>query len=87
MADKYLETKIRDVQAWPKRPGKADLLKYLHGERITRAQAINGKCYECEGGEGGDCTIRECLLLPFSPFGPETGDQADAKSSNGLPGS
>lgn len=87
MSDKSLELKIRNVTSWPRHAGKSDLLKYLRGERITRAQAINGKCYECEGGEGGDCTIRECPLLPFSPYGPETEDQADAENGNESPGS
>lgn len=87
MADQYLEKKTRDVQAWPRHAGKADLLKHLRGEKITQRQAIGAKCYECAGGEGGVCTIRECPLLPFSPYASEAGDKSITENGSESPGS
>ena len=63
-----IKLKIRNYQSWPKRSGKADILKHLRGERITQRQAIRAKCFDCSGGDGGRCTIRSCPLFPFSPL-------------------
>jgi len=52
-----------------RRKGQKELLRFLNGERLTRQQAINGKCYDCDGmGESGVCDITECTLYSYSPF-------------------
>ena len=51
------------------RKGKAYLVKYLQGGRLTQRQAIQAKCYDCDGmGETGKCDIETCSLYPYSPF-------------------
>jgi hypothetical protein len=51
------------------RQGKNSLVKYLEGGKITRKQAMNAKCYDCNGlGESNECNIESCSLYPYSPF-------------------
>lgn len=58
--------KIKAVEAWPKKAGKSDFLKFLRGERLTQRQAIKAKCYDCCCGEPGLCSVRYCSLQPFN---------------------
>ena len=54
--------------------GKSDLIKHLHGIRITQRQAIRAKCYDCNGmGDQDDCDIETCSLYPFSPYRNDKG--------------
>lgn len=50
--------------------GRADYLKHIKGVKLTRANAIYGKCWECayEGIGGRDCGIPDCPLYPFSYY-------------------
>jgi len=51
--------------------GKKDVLKYWRGERLTRNQAILGKCYDCMGfyiDGRRDCKMPRCTLYDFMPF-------------------
>lgn len=69
---------IKDVQAWPRRAGKAELLRHLRGERLTRAEAISAKCYECiQGEDPRPCTVTGCPLTQYCQFNrngePDTG--------------
>ena len=51
------------------RKGKAYLVKYLQGGRLTQRQAIQAKCFDCDGmGATGRCDIETCSLYPYSPF-------------------
>jgi len=57
---------IRNVEGWTRRAGKAELLRHLHGERLTRDAAIRAKCYECVGGEDTNpCLIVQCALTQY----------------------
>ena len=52
--------------------GKAELMKYLEGERLARKDAILAKCYECTNGYADgkvDCEMESCPLYPYMPFG------------------
>jgi len=52
--------------------GKQELLKYLGGGKLTRKEAMLGKCFECTNGYADgkvDCGIESCPLYPFMPFG------------------
>lgn len=60
------EQKINAVEKWPKRSGKSDYLKFLHGERLTQRQAIKAMCYSCCCGEPSVCSVQFCPLLPFN---------------------
>jgi hypothetical protein len=60
--------RIEHVTTWPKKPGKADYLRYLQGEQLTRAQTIKAMCYSCTAGEAGPCTASGCPILPFSQW-------------------
>lgn len=57
---------IKNVQAWPRRAGRAELLKHLRGERLTRAEAIKARCYECiQGEDPRPCTVVTCALTTY----------------------
>ena len=52
------------------RKGKSLLIRYLSGKRLTRDQAIQAKCFDCDGmGDSGECDIKSCSLYPYSPYG------------------
>ena len=51
--------------------GNKDYTAYLAGKRLTLAQSIKAKCYECMGCyQDGvvDCEISSCPLYPFNPY-------------------
>ncbi|MBW2543950.1 MAG: hypothetical protein JRD43_00480 [Deltaproteobacteria bacterium] len=51
--------------------GKAELLKYLEGGRLTRKEAMLAKCFECCNGYAdgkADCGIESCPIYPYMPF-------------------
>jgi hypothetical protein len=57
---------LQSVKSWPKKSGKADYLKFLSGENLTRAGAIRAKCYECVVGEDTQpCIVETCPLSSF----------------------
>lgn len=58
---------INSAETGHRRVGQHDLLKHLHGKRITQRQAIRAKCYDCNGmGELDTCDIETCPLFPYS---------------------
>lgn len=63
---------MNHVVEWPKRKGKAELIRYLDGKVLTRASAITAKCYECMGGydeaDLKDCEVVSCPLYPYQPY-------------------
>lgn len=64
------EQTIRNVERWPKKPGKSDFLRHLRGERLTRAEVIRAKCFECVGGEDTrPCNVVECALTHYCQWG------------------
>jgi hypothetical protein len=51
--------------------GKTEYMKMLNGEKISAAQALKAKCYDCSGwyADGTeDCKIENCALYPFMPY-------------------
>lgn len=76
--DKNRAQIIKDVQSWPRRAGKAELLKHLRGDRLTRGEAIKAKCYECVGAEDvSPCIVTRCPLTQFCQFNREGGGDAE----------
>ena len=54
------------VRKWPKKSGRADYIRHLDGERLTRAEAIRAKCYECVCGEDTEpCLASLCPLIQY----------------------
>lgn len=65
------EEKLKIVEKWEKRVGKASYIKFLKGGHITRQEAIDAKCYECEQGWSDGvqpCLISDCPLNPYHPY-------------------
>ena len=64
--------RLEEVKKYGKKAkGKLPLIRHLEGKRITRKDAIDAKCYECNGycADGvEECNIRDCPLWPYSPF-------------------
>lgn len=52
--------------------GKKELIKHIHGDRLTIREMVIAKCYDCIGyysdGRGTDCEIPECSLYPIMPY-------------------
>lgn len=51
--------------------GKAYLVAYLEGERLTQRESILAKCYDCMGyyqDGAADCEIKHCSLYPWNPY-------------------
>lgn len=65
--DDRLNIALKNAHNWKQRQGKAMYLKHLRGELLTRAQAIAGKCYECNG-DADNCDVVTCALLPYCQF-------------------
>ncbi len=60
---------LDSAKSGPRRQGKKELVKYLEGGKISRAQAVKAHCYDCCGmGDTGDCDIETCSLYPYSPY-------------------
>jgi len=75
MTTDRLTQQIKNVENWPKQIGKADYLRYLRGERLTRDEAIKSKCFDCVGGEDTEpCTSLFCPLRPYCQWSAENVD-------------
>jgi len=60
---------LKSAESGKKRKGQTQYIKYLKGGKITRNQAIQAKCYDCDCmGETGECDIETCALYPYSPY-------------------
>lgn len=57
---------IRNAKKLPRKAGKAEYIKSLKGDPLTRGEAIRAMCFICVGGEPAEsCTAVTCPLLPF----------------------
>ena len=57
------EQHISNVKKWRRKTGKAQYLRYLQGEELTRDEAIQAKCYDCVCGEDTEpCLVPTCPL-------------------------
>ena len=67
--------RIEDIEKnWMLAKGKKELLKHLHGGRLSASEAIKANCYYCMGGYGDskvDCNISACPLHPKMPYNPD----------------
>ncbi len=63
-----MKQRIKEIELWPRRTGRKELLRHLRGERLTRDEAIKARCYECGGGEDTEpCMASACPLTQFCP--------------------
>ena len=64
--------KIKEVEEhWTSSSGKTKYLKLLNNEHISRNDAIEAKCADCNSGyvDGReDCKVTLCPLYPFMPY-------------------
>lgn len=76
-----IELAIRNAKRMPKQKGKSAYLKFLSGEKVTRADAIFACCYECVGGEQTKpCTAITCPLTLYCQWN----DVHEVQDSNQL---
>jgi hypothetical protein len=64
----YLEA----VKSWPGHQGKAELIRHLEGETLSRAESQKAYCYGCMAGytDGNkDCELYHCPMYPYQPYG------------------
>jgi hypothetical protein len=63
---------IKDViKSGKKAKGRSETLKHLHGDALTRDQAIKAACYQCQNYYADgliDCEIDYCALYPYFPY-------------------
>jgi len=67
MKGSYLKT----VESWAGHRGKAELIRYLKGESISRAESQLAFCYGCNAGysDGAkDCEMTNCPMHPYMPY-------------------
>jgi hypothetical protein len=67
--------KIESVERGTESAGKTQMLRYLRGQKVTRHQAMQAKCFECMGGYADgrvDCGLKECALYPWMPYKTKT---------------
>lgn len=50
--------------------GQAEWEKLREGKKLTRKQAVNALCYECNGFEKAnhDCGAVKCPVYAYSPY-------------------
>ncbi len=51
--------------------GRAELLRYRQGKKLTRQESIAAYCYDCTGGyvDGIEpCQNADCALHPYHPY-------------------
>lgn len=61
--------------------GRAELIKFYSGRRVTPLQAVKAKCYDCMGyyvDGKRDCGQVDCPLYRFMPYNPGAADDLDA---------
>ena len=66
-----MSVSVRQLEKYPRRRGRKELIRHLKGERITRGEAIKARCYECLGYcvDGAvDCEMPECPLYGYMPY-------------------
>ena len=63
-------TRYEQVTKWPRKSGKTDYLRFLNGEKLTRAQVLRAKCYECVTGEDTKpCIVGHCPISDYCQWG------------------
>lgn len=63
------ERLLESAKNGTRRTGQKDLVRHLEGKKITRQEAIQAKCYDCNGmGEADTCDSESCALYPYSQF-------------------
>ena len=68
---------IKELQAAPRRKGRAEYAKILKGQYATQRERILAKCYDCMGFyvDGAvDCGISSCPLYKLMPYRRVGGD-------------
>ena len=64
-----MEVYLQSAKSGKKKAGQTFLIKYLTGDKITRKQSMDARCYECQGmGDSDKCEITQCPLFPYSKF-------------------
>lgn len=66
--------------------GRAEMVKFVSGRKLTPMQAIRAKCYDCMGyyADGKrDCGALDCPLHRFMPYNP--GADPDPNASVDAP--
>ena len=70
MANQRMAGDIHWVNGLNKCKGKADLLRFYRGERLTQRQAIAAHCCICSSGydTGLGCRVKDCPLVLYNPY-------------------
>ena len=64
-----MDDRLKSALSGVLRKGKNQLIKHLKGEKVSRANAVYAKCYDCNGlGEQDECDDKGCALWPYSQF-------------------
>ena len=51
--------------------GRNELIAFLNGKKLTRAEAMKAKCYDCMGyfADGTlDCKLKNCPMYDYRPY-------------------
>ena len=68
------DERIKEVESAPLAKGKTEYLKWLHGERLSRKEAMDANCYICMGYyiDGRiECNIQLCPMRDYMVYNPK----------------
>ena len=78
MTNSELLERVRSAKL---KAGKAEYLKHLKGEPLSRAEAVRAFCFECQGfyvdfsgSAECDCQNRACPLYGYMPYSGAAGE-------------
>ena len=66
--------RIKEVENAPLAKGKGEYLKWLHGGKLTRKEAMDANCYVCMGyyGDGKrECVVTLCPMRDYMAYNPK----------------
>ena len=67
-----VELYLKNVKRWPGHRGHQELINYLEGKVLGRAESMLAYCYGCGAGytDGAkDCELYHCPIYPYMPYG------------------
>jgi uncharacterized protein (DUF2461 family) len=68
------QERIREVEKAPLAKGKAEYLRWLEGEKLSRKQAMDANCYVCMGYYADGkmaCTVMLCPMRDYMAYNPK----------------
>lgn len=68
--DEILRYSLSWAQSLPRLQGRAELIKFLKGEKLTRGETLKALCFRCSSGWNTrkGCTVHDCPAIAYAPY-------------------